>query len=296
MDQAGAGFGGSLILKTLLENPDLLKAPEPNEDKKNKGESGIYDASAAFLGPTLWDKTIPFDGDDFKFEYMDLDEFLHENGLNNNEQLKGFNGLDTYDMLDASSLDDSTGISSPPRLLLDQTPSPQSSLHSSPRPVVEDDKPVETQLQQQTPIQSPHVSPARSESPDYDIQAHDLALATVPGSWTPPHQPEDIHLDCQDFDPRRRHFSPDELKPQPMVKKSRKIFVPEDLKDDKYWSRRKKNNIAAKRSRDARRIKENQIVLRAQFLEKENSGLKSQLEKFRKENASLKVRLAKYEG
>jgi hypothetical protein len=36
--------------------------------------------SGAFLGPKIWDKTISFD-DDFKLEYMDLDEFLTENDL-----------------------------------------------------------------------------------------------------------------------------------------------------------------------------------------------------------------------
>lgn len=50
-------------------------------------------------------------------------------------------------------------------------------------------------------------------------------------------------------------------------------FVPDDLKDDKYWARRRKNNMAAKRSRDARRMKENQIALRAGYLEKEVSLL-----------------------
>lgn len=73
----------------------------------------------------------------------------------------------------------------------------------------------------------------------------------------------------RDFDPRTRAFSDEELKPQPMIKKSRKQFVPDDLKDDKYWARRRKNNMAAKRSRDARRMKENQIALRAGYLEKE---------------------------
>lgn len=51
----------------------------------------------------------------------------------------------------------------------------------------------------------------------------------------------------------------------------RRQFVPDDLKDDKYWARRRKNNMAAKRSRDARRMKENQIALRAGYLEKEVS-------------------------
>lgn len=53
----------------------------------------------------------------------------------------------------------------------------------------------------------------------------------------------------------------------------RRQFVPDDLKDDKYWARRRKNNMAAKRSRDARRMKENQIALRAGYLEKEVSRL-----------------------
>lgn len=46
-------------------------------------------------------------------------------------------------------------------------------------------------------------------------------------------------------------------------------FVPMEMKDEKYWARRRKNNMAAKRSRDARRLKENQIAMRANFLEKE---------------------------
>ena len=45
------------------------------------------------------------------------------------------------------------------------------------------------------------------------------------------------------------------------------------MKDDKYWCRRNKNNVAAKRSREARRVKENQITLRASYLERENEKL-----------------------
>ena len=46
------------------------------------------------------------------------------------------------------------------------------------------------------------------------------------------------------------------------------------LKDQKYWDKREKNNVAARRSREARRLKENQIALRAAFLERENKVLK----------------------
>ena len=66
------------------------------------------------------------------------------------------------------------------------------------------------------------------------------------------------------------------------------MFVPDEHKDEKYWSRRKKNNVAAKRSRDARRVKENQIALRANFLESENQILRAKLEKVLKEYSIIK--------
>jgi len=46
------------------------------------------------------------------------------------------------------------------------------------------------------------------------------------------------------------------------------------MKDDKYWNRRSKNNVSAKRSREVRRIKDNQIAFRVSYLEKENNKLK----------------------
>lgn len=51
------------------------------------------------------------------------------------------------------------------------------------------------------------------------------------------------------------------------------------MKDDCYWSRRQKNNEAARMSREAKRRKENQIMLRAAFLEEENNALKTDVEK-----------------
>lgn len=103
-----------------------------------------------------------------------------------------------------------------------------------------------------------------------------------------------------------------------MIKKSRKQFVPDELKDDKYWARRRKNNIAAKRSRDARRQKENQIAMRARYLEKEvsanhifvykfitdllllflifkNSTLHQEVEQLKQENMDLRARLSKFQ-
>ena len=52
-------------------------------------------------------------------------------------------------------------------------------------------------------------------------------------------------------------------------------YVIPDKKDEKYWEKRNKNNVAARRSREARRLKENQISLRTAYLEQENASLKS---------------------
>ena len=54
--------------------------------------------------------------------------------------------------------------------------------------------------------------------------------------------------------------------------------------------------MAAKRSRDARRIKENQISIRASILERENDLLKKQLDEFKKETKLLKLKLSRYEA
>jgi len=81
-----------------------------------------------------------------------------------------------------------------------------------------------------------------------------------------------------EFDPKTRTFNQEELRPQPIIKKRKKRIVPEEDKDEKYWEKRLKNKQATRRSREAKRLKENQIVLRAAFLEKENKVLKGELE------------------
>ncbi|XP_006620849.1 protein giant isoform X2 [Apis dorsata] len=61
-----------------------------------------------------------------------------------------------------------------------------------------------------------------------------------------------------------------------------------DEKDAAYWERRRRNNEAAKRSRDARRAKEDEIAIRAAFLEQENIKLKYELVALRNETAKLR--------
>lgn len=67
--------------------------------------------------------------------------------------------------------------------------------------------------------------------------------------------------------------------------------LPEDLKDEAYWERRRKNNEAAKRSRDARRAKEDEIAIRAAFLESENMKLRCEVAQLKSEVAKLRLLL-----
>ena len=74
-------------------------------------------------------------------------------------------------------------------------------------------------------------------------------------------------------------------------------------KDEKYWEKRNKNNVAARRSREARRLKENQISLRTAFLEQENASLnaavqeaKSEYQKSKMEKEMLMEKLKRYES
>ncbi|CAG0881372.1 unnamed protein product [Darwinula stevensoni] len=62
-------------------------------------------------------------------------------------------------------------------------------------------------------------------------------------------------------------------------------------KDEAYWERRRKNNEAAKRSREARRAKEDEIAIRAAFLEQENLKLRIEVAALKSETAKLRCML-----
>merc|ERR1711974_424228 len=100
----------------------------------------------------------------------------------------------------------------------------------------------------------------------------DFSLATVPG---------------YDFDPKERAFQMDELRPQPIIRKRKMVAVPEEHKDEKYWEKRLKNKEATRRSREAKRLKQNQIALRAAHLERENKTLRDQIEAAKKTSSEL---------
>ena len=72
---------------------------------------------------------------------------------------------------------------------------------------------------------------------------------------------------------------------------SKRAVIPEEIKDLDYWDRRKRNNLAAKKSREERRRKELEILEAAKQLEKENSQLATMLKRLTARNELLEGRL-----
>ncbi|XP_015926437.2 uncharacterized protein [Parasteatoda tepidariorum] len=67
---------------------------------------------------------------------------------------------------------------------------------------------------------------------------------------------------------------------------------PDEKKDAAYFEKRRKNNLAAKRSRDARRLKEDAIATRARNLVQENTLLRMKLAEFQTINLRLEAELS----
>ncbi|KAG2457388.1 hepatic leukemia factor-like [Polypterus senegalus] len=334
--QAGAPQGGHsssmASLKSLLQLPIKqgveFRSKELNGDSKVLEKEkldpdddcllscGLRSSQSAFLVPLLWEKTLPCDGGLFQLQYMDLEEFLTENGMGpstggaeaqvpsqRNPTSPASASVPSQSGQSQSQMGNphhsplhghQSQLSQLPQIA--QSPSPTASM----TPGSNGSPTMETAAQQQgiigncmhgPALQGQVASPDPSNCPqmdgtdvmvNFDPDPADLALSSVPGQ--------------EAFDPRRHRFSDEELKPQPMIKKARKMLVPDEQKDEKYWSRRYKNNEAAKRSRDARRLKENQISVRAAFLEKENAALRQEVAEMRKELGRCRNVLTKYES
>ncbi|XP_069764220.1 TEF transcription factor, PAR bZIP family member a isoform X2 [Narcine bancroftii] len=209
-----------VVLKSLIENPpqQLLDHEGKDEDKDKDVDvaTGSTIVASASLMPTIWDKTIPYDGETFHLELMDVDDFLLENGI----------------------------AGSPSHLNL------QDALGSSLLSVEE--------------LEDKELAPALPSPGCRSLMYSSVNSDDSDGSQT----------ECN---------SPSPVDPEAI-----------DVLDDRYWTRRKKNNLAAKRSRDARRLKENQITVRAAFLERENLALRQEVAELRKEVGHYKNIISKY--
>jgi len=267
------GTWQGLTIKEILQQVDLsniIMDEESKDTKKDPSLPNVIDPESAFLGPKLWSRSIPLPmtQENNDFSVMNIDDFLAENGWSEADS-------------PSTGEPEQGGSISECEMDTDMTPAEKPLKNeNNKRPLVrepEDDR-KKSENHSFLYVESKRARLEREKEEkkkralEMEFSAQELALATVPG---------------MDFDPRERSFAPDELRPQPIIRKRKKSFVPTDLKDDTYWEKREKNNVAARRSREARRLKENQIALRTAFLERENAQLQAALEEAKAETMVL---------
>ena len=277
-----------MTLNSMMERMDLLNFTFDDDDKNTKHKEeetftpsnavlmNTYDPTSAYLGPKLWTTLIS-----------------HENLEDSDE---GGEAVAMSDIFYNTVREEgsSPGPSSPASDMVRPHIRPSIIV-----PIRRDTVKIEPDLQsgankflyvesKRARLDREKMDRKRRLEVQLDFAPEDIALATVPGL---------------EFDPKTRAFDMEELRPQPIIKKRKKSSVPEDLKDEKYWEKRNKNKEATRRSREAKRLKENQIVLRAAYLERENKVLKQELDstnfeksKLKTEIDILKSKLQKYES
>jgi len=303
MEGGGTSVWTGMTIRDILEKVDLVNISDVSENPgKNPKLSSISDRetspagktlisvpdpTSAYLGPKLWDNPLSLQdliAEDEASDVMNMDEFLAENNL-------------TFDIEPQQQQKESPmwgeAPVSPP--VFDVKPiarpsiivAPKRKADAAPASLPKGENTFLYAESKRAKMEREKEERRRKFEVEMDFAPEDLALATVPG---------------MDFDPKQRAFNLEELRPQPIIRKRKKNAVPEELKDEKYWDKRTKNKMATRRSREARRLKENQIALRAAFLEKENAVMKQELEtsqfeksKLRTEIEILKQKLADYE-
>ena len=191
------GSWQGLTIKEILEKVDLSNIiMEDNSGEKVVKEdpmlnNGAINPESAFLGPKLWSKPVPMpmtNDSDEEFAVMNIDDFLNENGfeVEESEPAQSPRSMTSNDM---ETEEDQQG-----------PPSKKSK------------KKIDTTFlyveSKRARIEREKEEKKRKSVIDMEFSARDLALATVPG--------------CE-FDPKERAFNADELKPQPIIRKRKKV-------------------------------------------------------------------------
>ena len=205
---AAIGSWQGLTIKEILEKVDLSNIISEDMDK-NKEEklndpmfnSGAINPESAFLGPKLWSKPVQMpmtnDSSDEEFAVMNIDDFLNENGFDLEEQ-------STTEVQSPQSSVSSNDMDTEEQQ--DEPPSKKSK------------KKIDTTFlyveSKRARVEREKEEKKRKSVIDMEFSARDLALATVPG---------------MEFDPRERAFNVEELKPQPIIRKRKKVCIPQSV-------------------------------------------------------------------
>ncbi|CDQ80656.1 unnamed protein product [Oncorhynchus mykiss] len=216
----------------LMPQPNLFESDDDNDkDKLFTGDNvdlggGSGMGPSAALTPAIWDKTIPYNGETFHLEYMDLEEFLIENGIPTLSLDNALNmeiaGKKTEKPTSTTTAP-AAPISLLPVLELDQCEEEVVTVTLNSADITANIE-VVTDKDRLTPET---IDPEEIEvNVNFDPDPTDLVLSSVPGGEL--------------FNPRKHKFSEEELKPQPMIKKAKKVYVPEDSKVSQRHGGRKR--------------------------------------------------------
>lgn len=161
--------------------------------------SGINPESA-FLGPKLWSRSIPvpITGDNEDFSVMNIDDFLSENGFDLNDP----ESPETIESPRSNSSDMET------EEMLEEPVQKR----SKKREVGGGKEPGNDFLyveSKRARLEREKEEKRKRSIAEIEFSPQELALATVPGV---------------NFDPRNRRFAPDELRPQPIIRKRKKVI------------------------------------------------------------------------
>ncbi|EYB95047.1 hypothetical protein Y032_0164g3532 [Ancylostoma ceylanicum] len=119
-----------------------------------------------------------------------------------------------------------------------------------------------------------------------DVQASPF-VDSHPTQWVPPPFPHPFANFAQQLtsitQSMRESPAPSKKKPHP---------VPQELKDEAYYERRKRNNESARRSREARRQKEDVNCRKLELVQQDNIRLKAELQRVVMELERLKYMAA----
>jgi len=265
--QLNLGWQG-LTIKDILEKVDLSnliveddeKKADKDIDAKDPFISSTYNPESAFLGPKLWNSSIPIsitsDDEDLNMDsgvVMNIDDFLLENDFNISEPASPNSNTQTKQDNDYD----------------------------------EDDMETEIETPQQNKKQTNHKNDQKSQQVDHDYLYVESKRARLEREKKERAERYQMSWPGLEFDARKRSFEPEELRPQPIIRKRKRTFVKDNEKDETYWEKRQKNNIAATRSREAKRIKEIQISLRTAYLERQNAELMAELDAMKDANRQL---------
>ena len=213
------GAWQGLTIKEILEKVDLnsIIMDDSDSDKGKASNTTLNNGinpEAAFLGPKLWSKSVPMpiSGENEDFSVMNIDDFLSENGFDLNDPPSPSISNSSHKST-SEDMDTDSNIE-PPRkkvMVARRQDSDAFSPSRGPSKSAASPKVDNTFLyveSKRARMEREKEERQRKRMAEIEFTPQDLALATVPG---------------MDFDPRERSFAPDELRPQPIIRKRKKV-------------------------------------------------------------------------